>query len=58
MSNYSSELEKLSEGSGSRSRVMKTISGISEVVYSNVSHSQVEYTMEQRGLLEKLKIDL
>ena len=39
-------------------RVMKTISGIREVVYSNGSHSHVEYTKEQRELLEKLKIDL
>ena len=39
-------------------RVMKTISGIREVVYSNGSHSHVEYTKEQRELLEKLKIEL
>ena len=39
-------------------QVMKTISGIREVVYSNGSHSHVEYTKEQRELLEKLKIDL
>ena len=39
-------------------RVMKTISGIREVVYSNGSHSHVEYTKEQGGLLEKLKIEL
>ena len=39
-------------------QVMKTISGIWEVVYSNGSYSQVEYTKEQRELLEKLKIEL
>ena len=39
-------------------QVMKTISGIREVVYSNGSHSHVEYTREQRELLEKLKIEL
>ena len=39
-------------------RVMKTISGIREVVYSNGSHSHVEYTREQRELLEKLEIEL
>ena len=38
--------------------VIKTISGIREVVYSNGSHSHVEYTKEQRELLEKLKIEL
>ena len=38
--------------------VTKTISGIMEDVYSNGSHSHVEYTKEQRELLEKLKIDL
>ena len=42
----------------SHERVMKTISGIREVVYSNGSHSHVEYTKEQRELLEKLKIGL
>ena len=38
--------------------VMKTISGIREVVYSNGSHFHVEYTKEQRELLEKFKIEL
>ena len=38
--------------------VMKTISGIRKVVYSNGSHSHMEYTKEQRELLEKLKIEL
>ena len=39
-------------------RVMKTISGIMEVVYPNGSQSHVEYTKEQREVLEKLKIEL
>ena len=39
-------------------RVMKIISGIREIVYSNGSHFLVECTKEQRELLEKLKIDL
>jgi hypothetical protein len=38
--------------------VLKTISGIMEVGYSNGSQSHVEYTKEQREPLEKLKIDL
>ena len=38
--------------------VLKTISGIREVVYSDGSHSHTEYTKEQRELLEKLKIEL
>ena len=36
----------------------KIISGIREVVYSTGSHAHVEYTKEQRELLEKLKIVL
>ena len=39
-------------------RVMKTISGIREIVYSNGSHSHVKYTKEQSELMEKLKIEL
>ena len=39
-------------------QVLKTISGIREVVYSDGSHYHAEYTKEQRELLEKLKIDL
>ncbi|MGC8515128.1 MAG: IS1634 family transposase [Thermoplasmata archaeon] len=37
---------------------MKTMAGICEVIYSNGSHAHVEYTKDQRELLEKLKIDL
>ena len=37
---------------------MKTMAGIREVVYSNGSHAHVEYTKDQRELLEKLKIEL
>ena len=40
------------------SQALKIISGIREVVYSNGSHAHVEYTKEQRELIEKLKIDL
>lgn len=36
----------------------KIISEMSEVVYSNRSHTHVKYTKEQRKLIEKLKIDL
>ncbi len=36
---------------------MKVISGIREVVYANGSHGHVEYTKEQRELIEKLKIE-
>ena len=39
-------------------QALKIMSGIREVVYSNGSHSHVEYTKEQRELIEKLKIDL
>ncbi len=39
-------------------QVLKTISGIREVVYSSGSHAPVEYTKEQRELLGKLKIEL
>ena len=42
----------------SYNQVLKTISGIREVVYSDGSHSHTEYTKEQRKLLEKLKIEL
>ena len=40
----------------SYNQVLKTISGMREVVYSDDSHSHMEYTKEQRELLEKLKI--
>ena len=50
MLNYSSELRKLSEGSGSRS--------IKEVVYTNGSHSVVELTKEQKELLETISFEL
>ena len=39
-------------------QVLETISGIREVVYANGSHAHVEYTKEQRELMEKLKIEL
>ena len=39
-------------------RVLETISGIREVVYANGSHAHVEYTKEERELMEKLKIEL
>ena len=39
-------------------RVLETISGIREVVYANGSHAHVEYTKEERKLMEKLKIEL
>ena len=42
----------------SYNQVLKTISGIREVVNSDGSHSHAEYTKEQRELIEKLKIDL
>ena len=42
----------------SYNQALKVMSGIREVVYSNGSHSHVEYTKEQRELIEKLKIDL
>ena len=42
----------------SYSQVLKTISGIREVVYFDGSHSHAEYTKEQRDQLEKLKIEL
>ncbi|MCL4448025.1 MAG: hypothetical protein M0Z77_09635 [Thermoplasmatales archaeon] len=37
---------------------LKAASGIREVVYSSGGHAPVEYTKEQRELLEKLKITL
>ena len=39
-------------------QVLETISGIREVVYANGYHAHVEYTKEERELLEKLKIEL
>ena len=39
-------------------QVLETISGIREVVYAKGSHARVEYTNEQRELMEKLKIEL
>ena len=42
----------------SYNQALKVMSGMREVVYSNGSHSHVEYTKEQRELIEKLKIDL
>ena len=39
-------------------QALKVMSGIREVVYSNGSRAHVEYTKEQRELIEKLKIDL
>ncbi len=39
-------------------QALKIISGIREVVYANGSHAHVEYTKEQRELIEKLKIEL
>lgn len=39
-------------------QVLKVTSGIREVIYSNGSHSHLEYTNEQRKLIEKLKIGL
>lgn len=42
----------------SYNQVLKTTSGIREVMYSDGPHSHSEYTKEQRELLEKLKIEL
>ena len=39
-------------------RVLETISGIREVVYADGYHAHVEYTKEERELMEKLKIEL
>ena len=39
-------------------QVLETISGIREVVYANGYHAHVEYTKEERELMEKLKIEL
>ena len=39
-------------------QALDTLSGIREVVYSTGSHRHVEYTKEQRELLEKLKLEL
>ena len=39
-------------------RVLETISGIREVIYANGYHAHVEYTKEERELMEKLKIEL
>ncbi len=38
-------------------RVLETISGIREVVYADGYHAHVEYTKEERELMEKLKIE-
>ena len=42
----------------SYNQALNTMSGIREVVYPNGSHFHVEYTKEQRELLDKLKIVL
>ena len=42
----------------SYNQVLKTISGMREVVYSNGSHAHVDYTKMEREFIEKLKIDL
>ena len=39
-------------------QALETLAGIREVVYSTGSHSHVEYTKDQKELLEKLKLDL
>ena len=40
------------------SKVLMIISRINDIVYSSGSHAFVEYTNEQRELMEKLKIEL
>ena len=42
----------------SYNRALKTMSGIREMVYYNGSHAHVEYTREEREMMEKLKISL
>jgi hypothetical protein len=37
---------------------LETLAGIREVIHSTGSNALVEYTKEQRGLLEKLKLEL
>ncbi|EQD67125.1 transposase (IS4), partial [mine drainage metagenome] len=39
-------------------QALETLAGIREVIYSTGSHSHVEYTKDQRELLEKLKVEL
>ena len=39
-------------------QTLETLSGMREVVYSTGTHAHVEYTKEQRELLEKLKLEL
>ena len=39
-------------------QTLETLSGIREVVYSTGTHAHVEYTKEQRELLENLKLEL
>ncbi len=39
-------------------QALETLSGIREVVYSTGLHAHVEYTKDQRELLEKLKLEL
>ncbi len=39
-------------------QALETLAGIREVVYSTGSHSHVEYTKDQRELLESLKLEL
>ncbi|MEM0135005.1 MAG: hypothetical protein QXU18_07245 [Thermoplasmatales archaeon] len=38
-------------------QALRIMSGIREIVYFNGSHSHLEYTTEQRELIEKLKTD-
>jgi len=42
----------------SYNQALNTISGMREVVYSSGVHAPVEYTKEQKEILEKLKLKL
>jgi len=42
----------------SYNQALNTISGIREVVYSSGAHAPVEYTKQQREVLEKLKLNV
>jgi len=42
----------------SYNQALNTISGMREVVYSSGAHAPVEYTKEQKEILEKLKLKL
>jgi len=42
----------------SYNQALNTISGMREVVYSLVTHAPVDYTKEQKDILEKLNLKL